>query len=148
MITPRDGLGRFTPLDADGQPAGPPIELEVKNVKVNYGSPPCPFCQVARGATDTKILRDWGDTIVFTPLNPVTEGHVLVAPREHFEDFSHSPHVSAVTMNRAAEYADTLLEDINLITSRGTAATQTVKHLHIHLVPRRDGDGLHLPWTA
>ena len=35
----------------------------------------------------------------------------------------------------------------NLITSVGAAATQTVKHLHIHIVPRHEGDGLHLPWT-
>ncbi|MFI0712504.1 HIT domain-containing protein [Streptomyces inhibens] len=36
----------------------------------------------------------------------------------------------------------------NVITSRGPSATQTIRHLHIHLVPRADGDGLLLPWTA
>lgn len=35
----------------------------------------------------------------------------------------------------------------NIITSRGSAATQTVYHLHLHVVPRREGDGLGLPWT-
>lgn len=38
-------------------------------------------------------------------------------------------------------------EAANLITSRGGAATQTVFHLHVHVVPREAGDGLALPWT-
>jgi histidine triad (HIT) family protein len=37
--------------------------------------------------------------------------------------------------------------DCNIITSVGSAATQTVRHLHVHVVPRRRGDGLQLPWS-
>jgi diadenosine tetraphosphate (Ap4A) HIT family hydrolase len=52
-------------------------------------------------------------------------------------------------MQRAAEYALVKVSgDCNLITSDGAAATQTVKHLHVHIVPRRDGDGLTLPWST
>jgi hypothetical protein len=40
------------------------------------------------------------------------------------------------------------MESFNLITSVGAAATQTVRHLHIHLIPRREGDALALPWTG
>lgn len=47
-----------------------------------------------------------------------------------------------------AEGAREMPGDMNLITSRGPAATQTVPHLHLHLIPRREGDGLTLPWTA
>src|SRR5690606_41111507 len=106
----RDGFGRFTPLDAKGQPSGPPVEVECKNMKVNYGAAPCRFCQIARGATDTKILRDWGDTIVFTPLNPVTEGHVLVVPREHFQDFSRSEEHTSELQSRENLVGRLLLE--------------------------------------
>jgi histidine triad (HIT) family protein len=50
-------------------------------------------------------------------------------------------------MSRAAQWARTC-GDANLITSVGSAATQTVFHLHVHVVPRRAGDGLALPWTS
>ncbi len=49
-------------------------------------------------------------------------------------------------MRHAAELAAEV-GDCNVITSRGAAATQTVRHLHVHVVPRRQGDGILLPWT-
>ncbi len=51
-------------------------------------------------------------------------------------------------MRYAAQWAaGHRMNPCNLITSAGREATQTVFHLHIHVVPRRDGDGLALPWT-
>jgi histidine triad (HIT) family protein len=54
-------------------------------------------------------------------------------------------------MDRASRLAkmitDSGTKSFNLITSQGAAATQTVMHLHLHLVPRTDGDGLKLPWS-
>lgn len=49
-------------------------------------------------------------------------------------------------MRRAAELMRGTSRHLNLITSRGAAATQSVFHLHLHLVPRTEGDGLALPW--
>jgi histidine triad (HIT) family protein len=52
-------------------------------------------------------------------------------------------------MGHAAELAAAIMPDaFNIITSAGRDATQTVDHLHLHLVPRRPGDGLALPWAA
>jgi histidine triad (HIT) family protein len=107
----------------------------------------CPFCNIINGTTKTTIHRNWGDTIAITPLNPVTSGHTLLIPHPHIQNFTESPHIAALTMNRAAEYANTINGDINLITSKGPTATQTINHLHIHLIPRSQNDGLHLPWT-
>ncbi|AEY85311.1 hypothetical protein SHJG_p1121 (plasmid) [Streptomyces hygroscopicus subsp. jinggangensis 5008] len=73
-------------------------------------------------------------------------GHVFVLPRVHVEDAGTDPEVTAAVMRRAAE----LMAEhpaANLITSKGAAATQTVYHLHVHVVPRQEGDGLPLPWT-
>lgn len=109
----------------------------------------CPFCEIAAGRAPASIVREWDETLAIEPLNPVVEGHVLVIPREHVTDFAADPVVSAHTAYRAAELAgDYPAGAMNLITSRGPAATQTVFHLHLHLVPRRPGDGLALPWTG
>ncbi len=105
----------------------------------------CPFCDYAG---PSEVLHDWGDAILIEPLDPVTPGHRLVIPTVHVINFACSPSTTALTMWRAAEYVATQGVDCNLITSKGLAATQTVKHLHVHVVPRRPGDGLALPWAA
>lgn len=98
----------------------------------------CPFCPMFKGDEDV---------IDIEPLNPVVPGHRLVIPREHVKDFSEDPAVTARVMEYAAKLGKKM-GDANLITSKGKSATQTVFHLHVHLVPRHDKDGLTLPWTV
>lgn len=76
----------------------------------------------------------------------MNDGHVLVIPCVHVADVGIDPEVSTRTMARAAELAANL-DAVNILTSRGVAATQSVFHLHIHVVPRSEDDGLRLPWT-
>ncbi len=109
-------------------------------------NPDCPFCtRIAAGEYD---YRDDTWNVAFQPLDPVTLGHFLVVPCAHVTDALAAP----LEAGRAARFAAILAKDMgleacNLITSAGTAATQTVMHLHFHVVPRRAGDGLALPWT-
>ncbi|WP_280186437.1 MULTISPECIES: HIT family protein [Nocardia] len=114
-----------------------------------YDTPPayrpgmCPFCdRIERGEYEITWRQD---VVRFQPLNPVTPGHMLFLPAEHAEH--PSPFLLAASMEAASRYAEPN-EFYNLITSSGTAATQTVPHLHVHYVPRTEGDGLHLPWTG
>lgn len=104
----------------------------------------CPFCPIPPDAT---VVADWGDIVAFVPLNPVTPGHVLIVPRAHVADVAEDPQMSAQVMFFAADVASRFAS-CNIITSRGAPATQTVRHLHLHVVPRVEGDGLHLPWTG
>jgi histidine triad (HIT) family protein len=107
----------------------------------------CPFCRIVRGLDPAEVLRDWPDALAILPRGGgVTAGHVLVLPKTHVPDVAADPQVSAATMRRVAELAAEV-GDCNVITSRGAAATQTVAHMHVHLVPRRPGDGILLPWT-
>lgn len=112
---------------------------------------PCPFCEIVAGREFGEIVHEWDDTFAIHPLNPVTPGHVLVIPKAHVSDFTAAPEVSGRAMTCAAELAPLVFpgqDDWNLITSKGRAATQSVFHLHLHLVPRAENDGLALPWYS
>jgi histidine triad (HIT) family protein len=117
----------------------------------------CVFCQIVQGQAPATVVETWPDAIAFVPLEPVVEeeyGHVLVVPRVHVRDFTVDPEVTAATVRRAAELAAKLGVDeadgqgLNMISSAGKAATQTVFHLHVHVLIRRTQDKLHLPWTG
>jgi histidine triad (HIT) family protein len=105
----------------------------------------CVFCRIVAEVEPATIVRRWTDAIAVRPLSPVADGHLLVIPRQHVVDATEAPYVTAGTMLRAASVA---APPCNIITSAGPEATQTVQHLHIHVVPRRAGDGLALPWTG
>lgn len=108
---------------------------------------PCPFCEIVHRRAPAEIVHTWPDAIAIRPLNPVVDGHLLVIPRGHVNDALEDPVVTSAVMARAAELGRLYGCDLNLITSVGPAATQTVRHLHVHVVPRREGDGILLPWT-
>ena len=111
-------------------------------------TPSCVFCKICAGDAPATVVHEWEDAVAIVPLGPVVDGHILVIPKTHVADFAEDPGVTATTMGRAAELAGHLgLDATNVITSRGSAATQTVFHLHVHLVPRETDDGLPLPWT-
>lgn len=72
---------------------------------------------------------------------------MLFVPFRHVEDAAEEPYETARTVECASYHAKSQKQDFNLITSAGKAATQTVKHLHVHYIPRKEGDGLKLPWS-
>lgn len=107
----------------------------------------CVFCDIIAGRSPAKLVDGDGSGIAIVPLNPVTDGHVIVMPFRHITDAAADPETAGKVMVLAAAMAQEY-ESSNIITSIGAPATQTVMHLHIHVVPRREGDGLHLPWTG
>ncbi|WP_245996819.1 HIT family protein [Streptomyces armeniacus] len=110
--------------------------------------PDCPFCAIVHDGAPATIVHEWGDALAIVPRSGgCTDGHLLVLPKAHVTDFTIDPVVSATVQLRAAELAQQLGGQWNYLTSCGEAATQTVWHLHGHLVPRTAGDGLALPWT-
>lgn len=122
-----------------------PVERPVENF-VDGSAFACPFCDIGRNRPgDSEVM-------IIEPLNPVTPGHLLFVPRAHFRDASANPDLAArVFFVACCALRDGLYGvshgEANLITSIGRAATQTVMHYHLHLVPRTLGDGLALPWT-
>lgn len=90
--------------------------------------------------------------MVFFPLEPATLGHTLVIPRRHIPDIWQLPgdlaaHLARVTLGVAHAVKRAMTPDgLNIIQSNGEAATQTVFHLHIHVVPRWHNDAVGRIW--
>lgn len=120
-------------------------KVEALGLGVHAWNVACPFCKIVAGLAPATIVHEWEDALAIVPLGPVVPGHTLVIPKAHVADFMADPDVTAATFRRAAELGS---GDSNLITSSGVAATQSVFHLHVHLVPRTKDDGLALPWSS
>jgi histidine triad (HIT) family protein len=105
----------------------------------------CVFCDIVAGDAPATVVAEWEDALAIVPLGPVVEGHVLVIPKAHVKDLADDPQATAATMLRASSYA-ARHDSANIITSMGRAATQSVFHLHIHVVPRAEDDQLMVPW--
>ena len=92
------------------------------------------------------ILTSTPDVYRISPLNPVTEGHMLFVHRDHFVRAEDGGYASTQTLEALLCWAKERRQDYNIIQSNGSDATQTIQHVHFHFVPRRKGDGIALPW--
>lgn len=116
------------------------------------GPADCEFCKIARGEASAEVVCEGDAWIAFFPLKPATPGHTLVIPREHTPDLWRTDPALAgelmaavVKVGRAVQAA--LSPDgMNLITSAGAVAEQTIYHLHLHVVPRWRDDGFGEIW--
>lgn len=107
----------------------------------------CPFCViVAGGDPEVREVARNDSVVVFFPTNPAALGHCMVVTRRHVQSFSdltadEIAHVmlATQTMTRSVEYAFQP-EGINIVQSNGEAATQSVPHVHVHILPRWDDD--------
>ena len=114
--------------------------------------PDCIFCKIVAGEIPSFKLFEDEATLAFMDINPASEGHALVIPKEHAPDvYGVSDEALArtvVTAKRvAAALARTLNPDgLNLVQCNGAAAAQSVMHFHVHVLPRAKNDGLAMNW--
>ncbi|MFB7547957.1 HIT family protein [Streptomyces sp. NPDC056154] len=112
----------------------------------------CPFCSIALGESEAEVVFESAEVISFLPLNPATYGHTLVIPKMHVRDIwdiksEAAKDLMIATLQVAHGIRFALKpQGLNLINSSGAAATQTVFHLHMHLVPRWEGDRVGNIW--
>jgi histidine triad (HIT) family protein len=115
--------------------------------------PNCIFCKILAGEIPGTIVAEDERTISFMDINPATRGHALVIPREHSADLLSVPAedlaASALAAQRLARRMKERLgaDGVNLVSSCGEVAWQTVFHFHIHVIPRYEDDPLRLPWV-
>jgi histidine triad (HIT) family protein len=108
--------------------------------------PTCPFCAIARGEIPASFVLREEAVCAFLDTRPVFKGHVLVVPREHTDDLLAlpAPLVSPLftAVQRIARAVEEGLGADGSFTAVNTKISQSVPHLHVHVVPRRKGDGL------
>ncbi len=111
----------------------------------------CIFCKIIKGEIPSTNVYEDENTVAFLDINPITSGHVLVVPREHFETVETASEEALSNAMKAAKKLMIALESFNQGTTLGlnnkTAAGQSVPHVHFHLIPRNRGDGLP-PWPS
>ena len=111
----------------------------------------CTFCDLIHGAAEVSICHEDSDAIAFMDIQPVNNGHVLVVPRAHYESVLDVPqelglHLFRITMRLTAAIRHvTGCEDFNIVVNSGDAAGQDEPHYHVHIIPRREGDGFDIP---
>ncbi|MCD9029652.1 HIT family protein [Luteimonas sp. BDR2-5] len=108
----------------------------------------CAFCAILAGALPASLVHEDAQVIAFMDLRQAVPGHVLVVPRRHVETlFDLDEDTAAQLMRvavRIARIADRVFEadGLNLWQSNREAGGQEVPHVHLHVQPRRLGDGL------
>lgn len=115
----------------------------------------CTFCDLIQGAAEVSVCYEDADALAFMDIQPVNPGHVLVVPRKHYDSLLDVPqevgaHLFAITMKLASAVRRvTGCEGMNLVVNSGVAAGQDVFHYHVHIIPRRKGDGfdIELPFA-
>lgn len=113
----------------------------------------CIFCGILDGDVPATVIHEDERTLAFMDINPATQGHCLVIPRRHADDIVAADPEDVAACSRTAQLlADRALSELGAdgvaVTSFcRPAAGQTVFHLHFHVVPRYEGDGLSLPWA-
>ncbi len=112
-------------------------------------SPPCIFCQIAKGSAPAERLLETDRVLAFLDIAPVHYGHTLVIPKEHFETFLELPDDLWQEMGRVSRRVARALQKklyargFNLGMNNYPAAGQVVPHAHLHVIPRYIDDGLH-----
>lgn len=115
--------------------------------------PDCIFCKIVAGSVPCFKLFEDESTLAFMDINPVHDGHCLVIPKAHYPTvFEIAPEAlaaAACTASRLAKAVEAAVrpDGLNLVQSNGKGAAQSVGHFHLHVLPRRIGDGLLINWA-
>lgn len=114
----------------------------------------CIFCKIVSGAIPCHRIFEDDDILVFLDIGPLSYGHTLVIPKQHYDKLHDCPpeileklssHLGTLAV---AVTAATEADGYNVLCNNGRAAGQLVDHVHFHIIPRNVGDGVFSKWNA
>ena len=106
----------------------------------------CLFCRIVSGALPATIIYEDDNSLAFLDHRPLFHGHTLLVPRDHFEtlgDLSPSliePYFKVA--QRLSRVVESAMDAEGTFVAMNNRVSQSVPHLHVHVVPRRRKDGL------
>lgn len=110
----------------------------------------CIFCKIVKGEVPCHKIWEDENFLAFLDIKPVGEGHTVIIPKKHYENIFETPEDLIGKINVVCKKMALLLKErmginnINILNASGKAAQQSVFHLHYHVVPRKEEDGLNL----
>lgn len=114
----------------------------------------CIFCRIVAGEIPCYRVFDNQHVLAFLDVNPLSVGHTIVIPKPHAARLEDLHADAAAEVARVlGPIAKTVLSatgstSYNLLQNNGPEAGQVVMHVHFHIIPRREGDGLGFRWNA
>lgn len=114
----------------------------------------CIFCKIIAGQIPTTKIYEDEVVICFLDIGPISDGHTLVIPKQHFGNVHDSPPQLlgqvALRLGKIAKAVAAAVnsDGYNVLCNNGRAAGQIVEHLHFHIIPRKTGDGVFDRWPS
>lgn len=114
----------------------------------------CIFCKISNKKIEVDPIYEDDDVIAIFDAYPANDGHILVMPKKHIEniygmDEDISKKIFATVVKLAKKLEKELsLSGLNIVQNNGELAGQTVKHFHIHLIPRNENDEINISWKT
>ncbi len=108
----------------------------------------CIFCKIAQNKIPAKKIKETNNFIAILDANPKADGHALIIPKKHFVTLLDIPNkLGEELLKITKEVSSNLLEQkkgdaFNILMNNLEPAGQIVKHAHIHIIPRKENDGL------
>lgn len=110
----------------------------------------CIFCKIINKEVPGTFIYEDSDVAVIVPKERVSDGHVLVIPKEHYQDIFDIDNtvlrnIVSISKKISLDIIETTSHTaVNLLNASGKDAQQSVFHFHLHIVPRKTDDGLDL----
>lgn len=114
--------------------------------------PNCVFCKIVAGELPARVVKQAPGWMAFLDVAPLSDGHLLLIPTEHHARLESVPAdllgrmASALPSLGRAVIEVTGAAGYNLLQNNGRVAGQEVEHVHFHLIPRHQADGLGYRW--
>lgn len=112
----------------------------------------CIFCKILAGEIPSTTVYEDNDFKAILDVNPAARGHVIILPKRHAANIYELPDEDASKVMVVAKKIATAVRDafhcdgVNILQNNGEAAGQTVFHLHVHVIPRFEGDTVNIGW--
>lgn len=112
----------------------------------------CVFCKIISGEIPSVAIYENSKFKVIMDIAPANKGHVLILPKEHYDNIYDIDTATAGELFELAAMTARALKSVldcdgmNILQNNGTVAGQTVFHFHMHIIPRYEGDTVNMGW--